>query len=412
MKSLFVRCDIITHMLWDIFSESLILFFQKIILGSMFILGFLGIQTQVQQVPIAEGVETPAVVFPETKIQEVPESTQQTPAAVLAETQENGGITIEVPLPIPTLINKQAADTMEQIAPAPATSFIPQAQLNEAARKVVVNVFCLTKTTGVFDPITGSGVIIDERGVILTNAHVAQYLLLKDYLVKDFLHCVIRGGSPAIPLYKAELLYMPAAWIEKNAQNIKLDSPTGTGENDYALLLIAESTRAGEPLPESFPSIEFDALNEDMRINDPVLLASYPAGFLGGFDITRNLWITSSVASIMKLYTFQDVFPYTLDGFSVGGTVLAQAGASGGGVFSLKSGKLIGLLSTSVLEGSTDKRDLRAISLFHINESIKKYTGEDLRTFLSGDLKQKSTEFNRTINPTLTKMITDELDKR
>ena len=31
--------------------------------------------------------------------------------------------------------------------------------------------------------ISGSGVIIDSRGVILTNAHLAEYFLLKDYKI-------------------------------------------------------------------------------------------------------------------------------------------------------------------------------------------------------------------------------------
>ena len=32
-----------------------------------------------------------------------------------------------------------------------------------------------------FNPISGSGVIVDSRGVVLTNAHVGQFFLLHDY---------------------------------------------------------------------------------------------------------------------------------------------------------------------------------------------------------------------------------------
>jgi len=254
--------------------------------------------------------------------------------------------------------------------------------------------------------------VIDEKGVILTNAHVAQYLLLKDYRIKDFLNCVVRGGSPAKPMYKANLLYLPPVWIENNAFNIKLQKPKGTGLDDYALLYVTEPTRPGSSLPKTIPSASIDVTPQYIDLDEPVLLASYPAGFLGSIDITKNLWISSSVARMTRLYTFREDPPLTADGFSVGGTIVAQEGASGGGVFSLKTGKLIGLLATSLLGETTGERDLRAITLRHVNQSIEENTGENLETFLSGDLKQKSADFNSTIAPQLTQILTDVLEKK
>src|SRR3989344_1157804 len=49
--------------------------------------------------------------------------------------------------------------------------------INERARPTLVNILCGARS-GTFRPISASGVIIDPRGVILTNAHVAQYFLL------------------------------------------------------------------------------------------------------------------------------------------------------------------------------------------------------------------------------------------
>ncbi|MDP3725783.1 MAG: trypsin-like peptidase domain-containing protein [bacterium] len=393
--------------------EFIYLSLQKIILIGLSVLAFLNIQIsgptnifQAEEILI-QNIETP-VVQEEKK---TPPPEKEIGQAKKSELPPNKTI-IEPPQKTQIIAPQIVATPRVEQVITPPLPLIPQAQLNETARKAVVNVFCLTKTGTIFEPITGSGVLIDERGVILTNAHVAQYLLLKDYKIKNFLDCVIRVGSPANPLYRAELLYMPPIWIEENALNVKIDKPMGTGENDFALLLITGRTAEGAVLPQTFSAIQFDTELQNSGLNDPVLIASYPAGFLGGLDITKNLWISSSVARIMKLYTFKDTEPYTQDAFSVGGTVVAQEGASGGGVFSLKSGKLIGLLATSLLEGKTDERDLRAISLRHIDERIEKYTGENLAEFLSENLKQKSTDFNSTIAPQLTKILTDTLDKK
>ena len=67
--------------------------------------------------------------------------------------------------------------------------------VNQEARAALVNILCET-SSGSLHPVSGSGVIIDPRGVILTNAHVAQYVLLASQ-PNVGLTCMIRTGSPA-----------------------------------------------------------------------------------------------------------------------------------------------------------------------------------------------------------------------
>ena len=63
------------------------------------------------------------------------------------------------------------------------------------SRSALVNIFCVPAgSTGSI--ISGSGVIIDPKGIILTNAHVAQYVLLSQDPALN-LTCSIRNGSPA-----------------------------------------------------------------------------------------------------------------------------------------------------------------------------------------------------------------------
>ena len=90
-----------------------------------------------------------------------------------------------------TTADTSVATRIEHPYPTPSES---SDAVNSAARAALVNILCTSR--GSVRPISGSGVIIDSRGVILTNAHVAQYVLLAENPAIN-LSCVIRTGSPA-----------------------------------------------------------------------------------------------------------------------------------------------------------------------------------------------------------------------
>ncbi|HEY0221138.1 MAG TPA: hypothetical protein VGC58_02855, partial [Candidatus Paceibacterota bacterium] len=95
---------------------------------------------------------------------------------------------------------------------------------------------------------------------------------------------------------------------------------------------------------------------------------------------------------------------------SVPGTVVSQRGSSGGAVVD-KYISLLGVISTSSEGNSTDKRDLRAITLAHINRSLQKELGINLTTLLSQDPESFAKTFASTTLPALSKIITDDLLK-
>ena len=285
---------------------------------------------------------------------------------------------------------------------------LPQKEENEKLRGNIVNIFCTTKIDGDLKPISGSGVVISDKGIILTNAHIGQYFLLKNHRIKDFITCIGRTGSPAMPFYTLELLYLPESWLKENAPKIKEETPTGTGENDYAFLGITGVIPASATFPNQFLHSTPETENIFI-IGTPVLLAAYPAGFLGGIVLQKDLWLTSSVSNIEKNYYFGT--PSTTDLFSIKGNILSQKGASGGAVTSLVTGNLLGIITTATDAKTTAERNLNAITLPYIEQAFEKESGQKFLDFINKPVSILANNFDIIMREKLTTIITEALDK-
>lgn len=304
----------------------------------------------------------------------------------------------------PVVSTESSSDiiNVERLEKPYSTSPFETEHVNLMTREALVNILCET-SAGSFQPISGSGTIIDPRGVILTNAHVAQYLLLSTR-PELRISCTIRTGSPARPKYRASILYMPESWVTDHAADIRSARPMGTGENDFALLLITESTNAS-PLPSSFPYLPYDSRETIGFPGDTVVVAAYPAEFSGGISTQMNLYASSAVTRIRELLTFTD---RPVDVLSLGGIILAQSGSSGGAVANTW-GKLIGVVTTTSPGATTGERDLRAITLSHIDRALYQEAGVGLATMLTGNLVERNIKFMNTAAPALAQTIINEL---
>jgi hypothetical protein len=359
------------------------------------------------------------------------EQTLPVPTAIVASTSTSAvktniatstvktKVLVQIQSTVPT--QKPSAATVVVQATGSPTEALPQTQdtatvqasaqevesLNTIARSALVNILCTTATGGSFNPISGSGILVDNRGVILTNAHVAQYFLLRDYPFPNNIQCVIRTGSPASPQYTAEVMYLPSEWVAANAAQIIAQHPLGTGENDYAFLRITGTVSPAITLPASFPALPMTSAAPE--VGAPVLLAAYPAGLLDGQTIQQNLYSSSAVSIVKNLYSFDGLSHVDL--ISLGGTVVSQTGSSGGALVGLGSSKLLGVIATETTGTTTADRQLNAVTVGFIDRSLSKAGKGGLYSFLTGDIAQKTTDFEANVAPQETAQLEAALKK-
>lgn len=263
--------------------------------------------------------------------------------------------------------------------------------------EAIVNIFCTFTTDDYIRTTTGTGFFIDPDGVILTNAHVAQFLLLEQTTDGGKTECVIRNGNPAAPRYHAELLYISPAWVQENASVMNDAVPMGTGERDYALLY-ASKTIDDSPLPAVFPALGYNT--NPLPITDKnssVLAAGYPATNLFKDGPSTDLIPRQATSTISELYTFGSNYA---DVFSIKGSVVGAEGSSGGPILN-KAGQVIGIIVTRGDDTTDGAGSLRAITLSHIDRTITQETGFSFTKNLNGNLPYRANIFSETLSPFL-----------
>ncbi len=264
-------------------------------------------------------------------------------------------------------------------------------------RSALVNIICYVPEGTRLHSISGSGVFIDAKGIILTNAHIAQYFLLANRNVS----CTIRSGSPATKSYSAALIYIPRAWLQANASALTQTAPSGTGEYDFALLAVTKSVTV-TALPTQFPSLPL--AQTPPQKDTPVIIASYGAQFLNSSQIQSALFPTIVFGSVKDVFTFAK---NTIDVIALGGSAAAQEGSSGGGVANA-FGELAGTITTSTIEGDTSTRSLSAITASYIRAAYASETGKALDLLLTQPTSVSIADFAPQI-PELESILTAHL---
>lgn len=270
----------------------------------------------------------------------------------------------------------------------------------------LVNIYCTFVTKTTIRTTTGSGFFIHSNGVILTNAHVAQYLLLSETDYLGDAECLVRTGDPAKPEYKAELLYISPAWIAKNTTSINDPHPVGTGERDYALLLVTESV-TGKPLPEKFPALKIftDPLPVTSK-DSGVVVSGYPAFNSNPENFANLIYPLFATSSITNLYTFGSNYA---DVISLLGSKVGHGGASGGPVTDEKK-EVVAMITTKGDDLIDGEGSLRAITISHINRTIEEETGMSLERNMRGNLRERTKIFSKILTPFMISILNSRTD--
>lgn len=342
--------------------------------------------------------KTPAVTKKPVAKTPIKKSTPKTSVTVV----ENKPISTPEPKPQPVYypasietITNEIKNIVNQIDPKKTETEIKKGTQNlsveEKIKKSVVNIYCSRVLGNRIQKVTGSGVMIDEGGIVITNAHVAEYFLLAQ--TSSDTSCYIRTGSPAVSSYKAKLIYLPSQWISANENNLNSATLTGTGENDYALLAITERVRGDAPnIPLSFLSPTQDAVNVDQDI----FVAGYPAGFSDVKILDSALYELTKPTTVTRVSGFDG---RSVDVINTGGTSVAEHGSSGGAVVD-SSGNLVALIVATNIDARSGDKNIQAITIPYIRRSIKMNSGKTFDSYIS-NARDEAESFEKTSLPIL-----------
>lgn len=282
------------------------------------------------------------------------------------------------------------------ITPLPSNSEIVTSTTKQPTDlgDAIVNIYCTQETEEYRRIISGTGFLISNKGIILTNAHVAQFLLLDGIKGQGEINCSGRTGKIAESVYELSLLYISSTWIAEHADLISNQNPRGTGESDFALLYITGTTDKSD-LPKEFTYIPpaTNPLKSDMK-GRAVVLVGYPTDKIGNIKTGTRVAATTTIT---ELYTFGGG---EADVFTLGETPLGHQGASGGPVID-HFGRAFGVITTKEPETTA----LNAITLSHIDRTMRQENGSDLISTIQGDLSSRSLLFKEKVLPILQSLL-------
>ena len=274
----------------------------------------------------------------------------------------------------------------------------------DPAQGATVNLFCRLRAGRKTFVASGSGVFVSERGIILTNAHVAQFFLLEGKKGRVKGECSVRTGSPARESYIASILYVPSIWLEQNVSEISSKLQKGSGKQDFALLYITKAKKGS--LPDAFPSLPMN-MNATAATNTPVTILGYPTGDLDAKAIRKELKALVATSTITEIESFN----------GSGLPDVVTVASSSAGSHGISSGPIMNARDqieavVAIKPRAEDDRRIRGITILYIDRELRTLTGLSLSSILSGDLEAIASTTQASISAGIMMHLKEGLRRR
>lgn len=243
--------------------------------------------------------------------------------------------------------------------PAAAPPLVPLAlsdrDFYDRNAMAIIQVFCITP--GKF--FAASGAIVSQRGLVLTNAHVAE-------IVRDAGpdNCQARHGSPADPFAKLGIVFI--------ADTTAKIGNTEVPQTDFAFLRLADPT-------EPFRAAEIGMA--DAADGATLLTLGYPSEFLQVLTASNNATLVFS-SLVVAGFADLDGDATTAEAYLFRGGLALQQGSSGTAIFN-PAGKIVGLMFATTKGETTAKREGVALTMSYIDTVLQAATGQGLLEFIA-----------------------------
>lgn len=218
----------------------------------------------------------------------------------------------------------------------------------------VIQVLCHSRE----ELFTASGVIVNDRGLVLTNGHVAQ--IVADTGPKN---CQARHGNPAERFAGLEVAYIA---------DITLKIPeTEVPQRDLAFLRLVEPESLFSVAPVSVALLER---------GEHVLTLGYPSEFLQSIITSANSNLVFSALAVGGYADVDDNLS-TAEGYVFIGGIILQQGSSGTAIFT-RRGEVAALMFATTKGATTADRKGIALTTPYMDKVLRLETGQGLLEFV------------------------------
>lgn len=248
----------------------------------------------------------------------------------------------------------QAPPPPAPAAPPPAPS-LTERQFYDRYAPAVVQIFCRTSR----EIFAASGVIVNERGLVLTNAHVGDIVRSSGET-----NCQARHGNPAERFAGIQIIFI-ASTTEKIPE-------TDVPQRDVAFLRLVgpEEPFAVAPIGLTF-----------IERGTTLLTLGYPSEFLESITTTSH---SNLVFSSLRVDEYADVDGNALsaEAYVSKGGIALQQGSSGTALFQ-PSGHVVGLIFATTRGATTAEREGIALTTSYMDKIVRLEAGQGLLEFVA-----------------------------